>query len=88
MIVLSLFKTTFPWVGAVAIDTLDTFSVPPLLPAASFAKIFTVTGVPDLVVAKSLLATGLSVITKGSITVISKGVNGQFVVWPGAHTGT
>ena len=80
MIVPSLFKITFPCVGAVATDTLEALSVPPLLPAASFAKIFTVTGVPDLVVAKSLFATGLSVIIKGSITVISRGVNGQLVV--------
>ena len=54
--------------------------MPPGFPAASLAKIFTVTGVAFAVVAASLLATGLSVGGTGSSTVISKAVNGHPVV--------
>ena len=64
------------------------FKVPPGLPAASFAKIFTTEGRPETADAISLFATGLSVAGIGSNTVISKVVVGQFVVWPGAQTGT
>ena len=77
MIVPSLFTIATPCLGAVTIDTLEEFIVPSILPAASFAKTFTVIAVPVLVVAISLLATGLSVTTDGSITVISNAVIGH-----------
>ena len=88
VIVPSLFTTTDPRAGFEVIVTEDGFKVPPGLPAASFAKIFTTEGCPEIADAMSLFATGLSVAGIGSNTVISKVVVGQFVVWPGAQTGT
>ena len=76
----SLFTTATPCLGVLVIERLDAFKVPPALPAASFAKTLIVVGVPDFTVAKSLLATGLSVFTKGSTTVISKGEIGHPIV--------
>ena len=76
----SLFTTATPYFGVLVIERLDAFKVPSELPAASFAKTLIIDGVPDLTVAKSLLATGLSVFTKGSTTVISKGETGHPVV--------
>ena len=49
MIVPSLFTIATPCLGAVTIDTLEEFIVPSILPAASFAKTFTVIAVPVLV---------------------------------------
>ena len=76
----SLFTTATPFLGAEVIETLEVFKVPPEFPTASLANIFTVVAVPDLVVAMSLFATGLSVTANGSSTVISKGDKGQPVV--------
>ena len=36
----------------------------------------------------SLFAIGLLLVTVGSSTVISKVVNGQLLIWPGAQVGT
>ena len=76
----SAFTTAVPFLGPVAIVTLDGFNIPPKLPATSLLNTFTVTGVPLLVVAWSLLATGLSVAATGSNTVITNGTTGQPVV--------
>ena len=76
----SLLITAEPCVGATVIVSDAGFNAPPILPALSFAKTFTVTGDPAGVVAISLLASGASVVVFGSNTVISIGDKGQPVV--------
>ena len=73
----SALTTTEPRAGFTAIVTLAISKIPPGFPAASFAKIFTTTGVALVVVAISILATGLSVGGIGANTVISNADNGQ-----------
>ena len=78
---------TEPCFGGEAIVTLAGFNELPLLPAASFANIFTVVGVFAFTTAISFITAGGSVVATGSNTIISKGVNGQSEVCPAAHTG-
>ena len=74
--------------GVVAgiMETLDGTRAPPILPAASLAKVFNVTGTPCNVVAISVFAIGGLGFVNESVTVI---VNVSLIHGdPGAHTGT
>jgi hypothetical protein len=88
VIVPSGFTTAVPFEGcAVIVTEAGSNEVPPFA-ALSFARTFVVVEPPVGSVATSLFATGKFVADIGSMTVISKGVVGQFVVWPGGQTGT
>ena len=78
MIVPLLLTTAVPWPGAVEITSEAASIDLPKSPALSFASMATVAEPPCSKIAKSLFAAGLST-AKGSKTVISSGVCGQFV---------
>ena len=72
-----LLITAVPWLGAVITTKEDASIALPKSPALSFVRIATVADPPCSKIAKSLFAAGLST-AKGSKTVISSGVCGQF----------
>ena len=68
--------------------TVEFFNPVPEYPGLSFNRVFNTTALSIMVMATSLLATGLEVVEFGSNTVIVSVSVGQGGLTPGAQTGT
>ena len=74
--------------GGIVTVTLDGTSAPPGLPAASLASVWSVTGEPCCVVARSVLATGGFGLIRSSTVMVSSSVGQDGTVVPTTQTGT